>query len=821
MTQSIVKIPVNYFGEPNLSRTISNGSIYVGVAGEDPEVLANRYTIYVQNEDGTQTPITPENQPVTTSSGGYPQYNGNIAQILVGDGSTSTTTDYSIKVLDKYGDQAFYFPSVLAGQTGAGGSSGVLKFDTLADAAASDSITNGDALNIKGRISGSVGGAFWDVTQTSLVTPNGLNIVQCTTLTDLSLVLRSDVKCTASQFGLLAGGTDQSSEMQSFVDYCNDNDLELHNDINDVNCEDSPINLNSDMTIRCVENGKFNNTTFVGTGSIGTEVGLTADSDRGQNVINAPSSGFLVGDILFIKSCINCLSSDAGDDRLGSTANGVSYFAEFVKVSELNGSSITVEENLIFDYTITPGEFSAGRTNSTIAKVNFIENIDFIDCVFSGKATSKNRIIDMSYGQNINRINTQYYLASEYSYCEFLWRCYRCTGTTLKSIRDPHPSFESGYNSFLTLGSQDCHWNGLTGKGGYQIFDFTYLVGLDEANPSVNCRVDDAFFYDCYDGMTTHPGVFGCGGTNLHVFDSFNGFRLRSPYSVLNTFNVEKRGSPIGFGVFFEDGYNYGTNVSDGVISGCTFGIQTRFYDETNEPSTNKGNCSVSNITTVDCFTGLQLLEQPANNLPVNFVCDNLKAIRSTRRGVGIGAYNNSVTLLNITTIGPFDSDTGYAGINWDLNIIDLTIDGFKSINMGDVYGLRGPSSSSFITDTTTFPGGDAEANLSISNTKFINQTSGFEEAGIYENSEIFDDNISGFGNTKQAGSISVKDFYDTNEIDVIRYFRSDDRKMFSVATDGMLDGAVPNDTWDAVTNATTLDELKDAIKVLVKQGTN
>lgn len=820
MTQSIVKIPVNYFGEPNLSRTISNGSIYVGVPGEDPEIIENRYTIYAQNEDGTQTPITPANQPVTTSSGGYPQYNGSVAQILVGDGNTSTTTDYSIKVLDKYGDQAFYFPSVLAGQTGAGGSSSVLNFDTLADAAASDSISNGDALNIKGRISGNVGGAFWDVTQTSLVTPNGLNIVQCTTLTYLSLVLRSDVKCTASQFGLLAGGSDQYSETQSFIGYCNDNNLELRNDISDLNCQGGELSLYSNMTIKCVEEGQFNNTTMVGEGSLGTEIGLTADSDKGTNIINAPSASFLVGDVLFIKSCINCLSSDAGDDRLGSVPGGVSYFAEFVTVSELNGSSITIEENLIFDYTITPGDFSAGRTNSTVAKVDFIENINFVDCKFFGRADSDSRTINLSYARNINRNNVQFETDDRTNYFEWLWRCYKCSATNYKVNRDPNPSNSSQYNSFLTLGSQDCNWDGVGVTGGFQAVDFTYDPTIEEANPSVNCRVDNGWFYNVYDGMTTHPGVFGCGGTNLHCFDSENGFRLRSPYGILSTFTVEKRGTPTGFGLFFEDGYNYGTDVSDGIVSGCTFGIQAKFYDETSEPATNKGNCSVNNITAIECLTGMHLLDQPANNLPCNFVSSNFKAFRCNNIGVSIGDYNNSVTLLDTTVVGPF-GDSARAGIEWGLNIANLTIDGFKSINMSDIYGLRGPSASSFITDTTTFPGGNAEAFLSISGTKFVGQTAGFETLSIIEDSTAFSENLSGIGTTQQAGSVFVRDFYDDNVIDVFQYLRSDDRKMFSVAQDGMLDGAVPNDTWDAVTNATTLDELKDAIKTLVKQGNN
>lgn len=222
MTQSIVKMPINYFGDPFLSRTISNGSIYIGVAGEDPEVLANRYTIYLQNEDGTQTPISPAEQPVTTSSGGYPQYNGNIAQILVGDSSEPTTTDYSIKVLDRYGNQEFYFPSALAGQISDISSLYVFKFDTLDDVVNSDIITIGDALSVKERTEGNGGGADWDAVATSSVIVNDLDIVQSIAIPSISFVYRKDTLVNPLQLGANGDGVADDSDYLNRADELGD-----------------------------------------------------------------------------------------------------------------------------------------------------------------------------------------------------------------------------------------------------------------------------------------------------------------------------------------------------------------------------------------------------------------------------------------------------------------------------------------------------------------------------------------------------------------------------------------------------------------------
>tara|TARA_R110000744_G_scaffold370392_1_gene480964 strand:+ start:2975 stop:5374 length:2400 start_codon:yes stop_codon:yes gene_type:complete len=77
---------------------------------------------------------------------------------------------------------------------------------TLNDAILSVDISEGDAINLAERTVGNGGGAIWDVVLSSSVTENTFNIVQCTGVATLSLVLRSQPYApTTAQFGVLNG----------------------------------------------------------------------------------------------------------------------------------------------------------------------------------------------------------------------------------------------------------------------------------------------------------------------------------------------------------------------------------------------------------------------------------------------------------------------------------------------------------------------------------------------------------------------------------------------------------------------------------------
>jgi hypothetical protein len=93
-----VSLSTGYFANPTSSKSIANGRIYVGKPDLDPVITANQKQISVLQENGTIVAIS---QPISTSMGGVPVYNGSPVTILV-DGA------YSIAVYSSSGSQIYY-----------------------------------------------------------------------------------------------------------------------------------------------------------------------------------------------------------------------------------------------------------------------------------------------------------------------------------------------------------------------------------------------------------------------------------------------------------------------------------------------------------------------------------------------------------------------------------------------------------------------------------------------------------------------------------------------------------------------------------------
>lgn len=204
MTLAIVSLPLEYFPDPNRGRPIYNGQIFVGEPDLDPEILANRKAIVARQEDGTDIPMSPAQQPVRTGKGGVPEYNGATVQILV-------EGNYSIKVLDRTGAQEYYWPNVFDGQPIVVGDDHNLLGNRNA-IAAHDQIyarkttvaeiftgvfSAGDIISVTDRDS-----SLWDVISGG--SPNGYNILDAGNLN--TAVLRVGDSVMASHYGLVIDG---------------------------------------------------------------------------------------------------------------------------------------------------------------------------------------------------------------------------------------------------------------------------------------------------------------------------------------------------------------------------------------------------------------------------------------------------------------------------------------------------------------------------------------------------------------------------------------------------------------------------------------
>lgn len=106
MALNLVSAGYQYFPDFDRGRPVYNGYIYVGEPDLDPEILANQKALSVIQEDGT---IVSVSQPIRTSSGGVPTYNGSPVQLSV-DGN------YSLKVLNRFGVQVFYLSNAFNGR---------------------------------------------------------------------------------------------------------------------------------------------------------------------------------------------------------------------------------------------------------------------------------------------------------------------------------------------------------------------------------------------------------------------------------------------------------------------------------------------------------------------------------------------------------------------------------------------------------------------------------------------------------------------------------------------------------------------------------
>ena len=102
-TKNRVALPYMYVAEFDRGRAVASGQLFFGVVDQDPEVSPT--TVYILMENGDEVPIA---QPVLTSPGGVPIYNGSPAILLI-------SGKYSMRVRDSLGAEIYYAADADAG----------------------------------------------------------------------------------------------------------------------------------------------------------------------------------------------------------------------------------------------------------------------------------------------------------------------------------------------------------------------------------------------------------------------------------------------------------------------------------------------------------------------------------------------------------------------------------------------------------------------------------------------------------------------------------------------------------------------------------
>ena len=223
-----ILFPILYVAEQSRGRPISYGQIYVGEPDLDPELPGNQKQLRIVQEDGTKI-VT--GQPFELSAGGVPVYNGATVRLDV-DGN------YSLKILDKYGAQAYYMHNVIEGQPITTDNLGDLVEPIIAnDSSQSYTYSSGAAMEAdttvlpvgkrvfwQGYYNASDGGSNWGIVKSGAHTPDGGSIF---TLADGKYVeanLKGN-KINIQKFGatpdstLSTLATNNAPLIQNLVDY--------------------------------------------------------------------------------------------------------------------------------------------------------------------------------------------------------------------------------------------------------------------------------------------------------------------------------------------------------------------------------------------------------------------------------------------------------------------------------------------------------------------------------------------------------------------------------------------------------------------------
>lgn len=214
---AIVLLNIEYFNDPNTGKPLSGGSVYIGQPDLDPKIEANRITVTIQQEDGSDVPIAPSAQPITLDSAGRFQYLGSPVQV-------STTANYSIRVDDTAGAQKYYNPDakIPDSSTVITRSDVYIQRDTVALMVADTTFTLGDYISVSGRIVNDDGGGnnYEAVPAGTAIADGGLYIDLPNTTPALQAKgLFQGGKYNIRQWGADPGNADNYTEIQAAIDY--------------------------------------------------------------------------------------------------------------------------------------------------------------------------------------------------------------------------------------------------------------------------------------------------------------------------------------------------------------------------------------------------------------------------------------------------------------------------------------------------------------------------------------------------------------------------------------------------------------------------
>lgn len=457
------------------------------------------------------------------------------------------------------------------------------------------------------------------------------------------------------------------------------------------------------------------NCQLTATGTAGNEIAFTGAATKGATSISIPATG-LTDSYLRLSSVINCQSSDAGVDQLGTASADASFFGEFVRVKTGNAATADLYGALVFPYSNTAGGSSGSFTTSVARVMSFHAGGRIRRLRFTGIKSGATEIILGTFcrdlcieecyldtnNQTANLIRLKYCLDCEVRGPRGFGKRTSITGATQNLV-----IISSSQNTFVDKGAL---------RYGYQAVDVTYQTNdaTYRGGPSIACGARGTFVQDAgLDGFTSHYGCY------MSFFDDVTstghpnvGVRIRSRGDRVS--GGRFTGGTSSTGILIDNAAAVESHVSGPYVNGGARAIQ---YDHSStglealEAALGCGACIITKpicrgqsgvaIYCATAYTSATLvgpriidpeIHQPGSD-----------AIR-------IDPYNNGTVVKGVRANG---IPAARAAVTWGANIKRLHVDDIHAYGVNaSGFALKGPATGSFMTDATTFPAGESEAQL-------------------------------------------------------------------------------------------------------------
>lgn len=343
------------------------------------------------------------------------------------------------------------------------------------------------------------------------------------------------------------------------------------------------IGMGNNSIIKGTEGGIL----FRADGNYSDKSALVQNSNIGDHFVTlSDTTPFNIGDDIRIMSQrIATNREDSGEDYWLGVSTGASHrvhFGEIKTLSQKNTSQLFFRGGLIFpDYLTHDNNETDDRAlrNSTVEKINFIENIKISNMKIEGNysnvarlAICKNALVEDLTWENV-----------EDSTMVMFYEGFLCEGRnlTLKYNASVPPGGVYSRNGLRTVSSTNCGFKECYVEHGTQCIDFTYNTS-DDCIPNTNSYVENCTVVGAVNNsMTSHGGSYRCRVVNNSMVNCHTdgiGVRTRDSYISGNTVsgsgNIDSGG--VKYGITLSQGSTQNCIVTNNTISGFNTAIATR-----------------------------------------------------------------------------------------------------------------------------------------------------------------------------------------------------------------------------------------------------